>query len=590
MSFRQFVKFNRTVIKVTHVPILFVIFSYERVFLSKRTYSETDLVERQPRHQSKPLVFSVNKVPDAFSPGPRLLREPSVISFRKDRALEEVFRRPYRGDSTIRTTTGDRRNSSNAVDQWMEGAEVEGGASPPLEQPRSVVERLEKRRPSYRRSITSDEMRGGKRSRGLSSAVRSMPSDADIRSSVAPMRRPQRIEEENEDLLSPSSALRQETDADADDEINDESELAGPAIGESAVSVVVGKENRRPGSDSDGDEYFHTPKAGKSPLMQLSSPAVARLQNTPDFSPIGAMPQPRLRPKRIDHSRNTSTGTALFAPIDQSADTSTSGLQAKSSKPTTVRNSRNTGTSTPVPINLPSGQRTPKLKPARARPIMPPRQITAPNPPSGVGMAYINTSHAADRQPSFYARALDLASEIGDNKWGPSAVEAGGISGMPASFSEQLLRERDRERRKEEERRRTEDEEKGMVNRILLARMHTLEEGFREVLREVKDLTRSTAGSSRRDSDVDGAVVPVLRTPRKDQGEGKVRGSPKKGGKGKEVLRTGGGLRMEVGTAATPESVRAVAERSGNEEVRQVGDEERPGTAVRTPEPSSGRE
>jgi hypothetical protein len=590
MPFRQFVKFNRTVIKVTHFPILFVIFSYERVFLSKRTYSETDLVERQPRHQSKPLAFSVNKVPDAFSPGRRLLREPSVISFRKDRALEEVFRRPYRGGSTIRTTTGDRRNSSNAVDQWMEGAEVEGGASPPLEQPRSVVERLEKRRPSYRRSITSDEMRGGKRSRDLSSAVRSMPSDADIRSSVAPMRRPQRIEEENEDLLSPSSALRQETDADADDEINDESELAGPAIGESAVSVVVGKENRRPGSDSDRDEYFHTPKAGKSPLMQLSSPAVARLQNTPDFSPIGAMPQPRLRPKRIGHSRKTSTGTTLFAPIDQSADTSTSGLQAKSSKETTVRNSRNTGTSTPVPINLPSGQRTPKLKPARARPIMPPRQNTAPNPPSGVGMAYINASHAADRQPSFYARALDLASEIGDNKWGPSGVDAGGISGMPASFSEQLLRERERERRREEERRRTEDEEKGMVNRILLARMHTLEEGFREVLREVKDLTRSTAGSSRRDSDVDGAVVPVPRTPRKDQGEGKARGSPKKGGKGKEVLRTGVGLRMEVGTTGTPESVRAVVERSGNEDVRQVGDEERPGTAIRTPEPSSGIE
>ena len=203
-------------------------------------------------------------------------------------------------------------------------------------------------------------------------------------------------------------------------------------------------------------------------------------------------------------------------------------------------------------------------------------------------MAYINASHGADRQPSFYARALDLASEIGDNKFGPSNVDVGGISGMPASFSEQLLRERELERRREEERRRTEDEEKGMVNRILLARMHTLEEGFREVLREVKDLTRSTAGSSRRDSDVDGAVVAVPRTPRKD--EGKSRGSPKKGGKGKEVLRAVGGLRMEMGTTATPERLASLVERSRNEDVREVGDEERPGTAVRTPEPSSGRE
>ena len=86
------------------------------------------------------------------------------------------------------------------------------------------------------------------------------------------------------------------------------------------------------------------------------------------------------------------------------------------------------------------------------------------------------------------------------------------------------------------------------------------------------------------------AVVSVPRTSRKDQGEAKGRASPKKGGKGKEVLRAGGGLRMTPLTTSTPESVRSVVERSGNEEVRQIGGEERPGTAVRTPEPSSGRE
>ncbi|KAI7224140.1 hypothetical protein KC365_g10938 [Hortaea werneckii] len=102
------------------------------------------------------------------------------------------------------------------------------------------------------------------------------------------------------------------------------------------------------------------------------------------------------------------------------------------------------------------------------------------------------------RFPSFNARALDLASEIGDNKFGPSGLDAvaGGISGFPASFSEHFLRERELERRREEERRRGEEEEKGMVNRIMLARMHTLEEGFREVLREIKDLSSQKATGS----------------------------------------------------------------------------------------------
>jgi hypothetical protein len=159
---------------------------------------------------------------------------------------------------------------------------------------------------------------------------------------------------------------------------------------------------------------------------------------------------------------------------------------------------------------------------------------------------------------------------------------------MPASFSEQLLREREMERRREAERRRTEDEEKGMVNRILLARMHTLEEGFREVLKEVKDLTRSTANSSRRDSDID---VPQPRTPRKHSlSEGKARASPKKAPKGKEAQRPGGALRMEPLTTPSPESVRSTVEHSARDGAEASGEVLRPSTALQTPEPQSGRD
>jgi len=39
-----------------------------------------------------------------------------------------------------------------------------------------------------------------------------------------------------------------------------------------------------------------------------------------------------------------------------------------------------------------------------------------------------------------------------------------------------------------------------MVSRIMLARMTTLEEGFRDVLREVKGLRREDGGTSREES------------------------------------------------------------------------------------------
>lgn len=255
IPFRQYVKFNRTIIKATHFPILFAIFAYERTILSGYAYEPTDLIEKPAVSQSKPLAFSFNKAQEVFSPG-RRLREPSVISFHKDRALDEVFRRPYRG-STVRTTTREmdmeRRNSTNAVDKWMQLAENEGGASPPQEQPRSVLERLETRRPHFRRAATIDRFRN-KRNRELSTATKSVVSDPDFMAGTT-VRRPQRIEEESEVLETSTETLPQDTDADADaeDENIAESDHVTPNVGESAISIAE-KANKAPRMESD-DEY-----------------------------------------------------------------------------------------------------------------------------------------------------------------------------------------------------------------------------------------------------------------------------------------------------------------------------------------------
>ncbi|KAM0716948.1 hypothetical protein Q7P37_006800 [Cladosporium fusiforme] len=589
VPFRQYVKFNRTIIKITHFPVLFLIFSYERVLLSNLAYGPTDLVERPARSQRKPMAFSLSKAPDLFSPG-RRLREPSVVSFSKDRALDEVFRRPYKG-STMRTTAEgmdpERRNSTNVVDRWMQNADEQGGASPPVEQPRSIVERLENRKPPFRRANTGG-LRPSLLGRNFSTATKSVTSDPDLMSLRA-SKRPKRIAEEDETADELPDDQPQETDADGDDEhLEDESDNVTPGLGES-ISVLERKHSGTPGDDSES-EVFQTPAATRATYTPLSTAARARLRDPPD---ILQTTNPFLL-KRQQHQRNASSSTMLFAPQgDRDAAVSRPATRPSRSGQTSNRHtsSGGTGTGTATPhLNMPAGARTPKPKAARplARPGMGPRQNTAPN--TFGGLSFMDGPHHAHRQPSFNARALDLASEIGDNKF--NALGGGGpgggddFAGIPASFTEAFLRERTLERRRQEEQKRNEDEEKGMVNRIMLARMNTLEEGFREVLKEIKTIS-SSAAVSRRGSEGETVPFPGYRSrPKGDKVDG--RRSPKKvtrkTGKGKEAERPKSGLKEEEAAddaddTHSPVSVVGPGQHSKGGSVNtEVG--ERPGTAT----------
>src|SRR5688572_25376434 len=91
MSLRQYVSLNRALIKITHFPLLFCIYFYEKCFLAPDMYEATDLVDkpRRGRHHA----FSDPASRSAFfSPSIRI-REESVVGYQRDRALEEVFRR-----------------------------------------------------------------------------------------------------------------------------------------------------------------------------------------------------------------------------------------------------------------------------------------------------------------------------------------------------------------------------------------------------------------------------------------------------------------------------------------------------------------
>jgi ABC-type proline/glycine betaine transport system permease subunit len=489
VPFRKFVRFNRTIIKITHSPMLFAIFTYERLFLVRNAYTPMDLVERKaPRRGRLPAFTMKNSGP--FSPGTRL-REPSIVSFHKDRALEEVFRRPF--DMTTRTisqhSNPDQRKAT-VVDNWMQDMGDEGGASPPMEQPRSVLERLENRRPGIRRAQTSAN-RVSTVKRDFSANSRSVLSDPeDLASTIFPRPTPMRIEEET-DLEMEREDLPQETDADGDDELltNDGDNITATGYDRTPTGTPDLVERKGPSTTKPTvKDYFEG--ADLQTMSSVPNATRARLMSGEH--------------KREGHQRTVSQSTMVFSPIvEQGYTSSASERVPEPSRPTTAK--QHSGGSAPLLQSAPqsSGRKTPRTSnPSRPRPNMPNRlaQYTAPNIRFD---RFGDSTRRANRKPSFNALALDLASDYGDHHrrgLTPEPLSPGYQPSIPASFSEQMLRERevalDKERRRQEQRRRSQEEEKGMVGRIMLTRMNTLEEGFREILREVRDLAYTSRGTS----------------------------------------------------------------------------------------------
>ncbi|KAK2932533.1 hypothetical protein FoTM2_006991 [Fusarium oxysporum f. sp. vasinfectum] len=168
MPLRTFVWLNRTVIKVTHFPVLFCIYLYERYWLAPSMYEATDLVEHPVRERSRHISF-MDPVSRAaiFSPSIRV-REESVAGFQKDRALEEVFRR-LPDPLTLRTQRRqERRKTQTAIRNWMDqhddndaspgNWQTPDGAMPPWQRRSSVglARTTNLRRVSDVRSTASD--------------------------------------------------------------------------------------------------------------------------------------------------------------------------------------------------------------------------------------------------------------------------------------------------------------------------------------------------------------------------------------------------------------------------------------------------
>ncbi|KAI1130298.1 hypothetical protein F5Y10DRAFT_236249 [Nemania abortiva] len=525
MPIRQFVLLNRTVIKLTHWPILFLIFVYEKYYLASWIYEPTDLVENSGRGKSRALsIAGATSRASLFSPNIRT-REESIAGFQKDQALDEVFRRQPDAN-TIRTQRRqERRKTQTAIRNWMDQSD-------------EIGEQLSRwptidSRPSHslrRMSMSRDLPR---RFRTLSD-VRSAASDpADLISNNG---FPPRTSVDDNQIM--EHEPKDFTDADGDDELvtNDED----------YDDEVAGESRQENTSHVDQEDYFTTPMASRRHSVIPSS--IDSIDNpTVTVSPRmgGATRRQGL------HSRTLSTNTILYNPqeLSQQGPNSTSIAEEtmgprsrpKTSRMTTIEQSTSTGTHSP--------RRTQYATENVARPRPIPKSTL-----SRTALLAIDPPRQQRKLPS------SVNSDITGLLPGPKHE----LGAVPASFATQMamatgqLRGLQRTSSAERDR-----ENADRMSRLVLARMKTLEESFADVAREVQ-LMRSAVPtaqnsadetSSAADShDTNANLSAPSRFSRKSRGQRKTRARSAKEeeivfegastyqeqrtkGKGKEVMR-----------------------------------------------------
>ncbi|KAL9607743.1 MAG: hypothetical protein Q9167_007373 [Letrouitia subvulpina] len=477
VPFRQFVRINRTVIKVTHFPILLAVYVYERIILRGASFEPSELIEPRGRTQTKDgRLFAAGL--SLFSPKVNRLREPSVATFQKDRALAEVFRRPFR-DNTVRNTqrSMDQRKTSNVVTHWMHGMGPNGTASPPLEQDRSVVDRLEARKLAHSRSQLLQRRRQTGRSRDVTAATLSVMSDPEEFFATSALENISH-HRENSELPSMSvSDMPHHTDGDGDDELvtNDEDEYM--TLDRQPTPMSGAKSNNSKYNNLAEDYFQHTPVP--TPRKPTLLPKQTQLLSPPADQRVSTAAQKR--PSQAGHRRQTSTNTIIHDPTPYYNGSSSS----PSRKATTARNSaKNAATGDGAMTPGSAGRRTPKRQLAKPRPIMPPRTAFQ-SAPNLAGMLMLDSRRPRD--PSF---AMELGSDLGDNK----AIGGGFVGAVSSSFATQMAYATGAMRAGQAAVDGHDDQQR--MNKLMLARFNQLEEGFREVIKEVKDWRRGDVKSA----------------------------------------------------------------------------------------------
>lgn len=450
MPIREFVALNRWIIKLTHWPLLFSIFIYEKYFLASRLYEPTDLVENSGRTRTRAISFADPASRSAlFSPNLRA-REESGVGIQKDRALDEVFRHPP-GPGTLRfQRRQERRQSQTAIRDWMDQNMDEDDAEmgEPLTHWPTMDSRL------------SGSHRLHRRLRHLSDG-RSVASDpADMQSHTGFSqggfgRYSMRQQQEQTDV-----------DADGDDELvtNDEDE---------DENVATKSETH------EEEDYFTTPVASRFTTMVPSSVSSRPSITSPRRLNASMSPRGGQSRRQGMHSRTISTNTILYAPQEMARKMASPPPAPE--QPIASRSRPKTGQLNKVmsPLARSPKKAVPAMNAAaaaaaRPRPIPAHAAHTAPNRPSLLGLERRLSSDMG----------VDLASDLGAD---PNLFGA-----VPSSFQTQMalatgqLKGLGRGASSHHER-----ESADRMTKLVLARMKTLEEGLADVVREMR-IARST--------------------------------------------------------------------------------------------------
>lgn len=469
MPFRKFIKINRTVIKVTHLPILFSIYFYERTILNANSFEPTDLVERYgPPHFGQRQSNPENRNnPGAVRPKTnRFVREPSIATHQKDQALEEVFRRPFNTTSYRGSQRSPRRRgSANVVSNWMQDIEHDDHIHPPEEQNQQVVERLEAPRFNKPRFHRHGDLTGNLRY--FTETTRSAASDPEDFLDSDIYRPGPTVMASNPSVSRSKRRSSRQTDIDGDDELTS--------------------------SDNGHDDHSATETVSESGLQSndgnvLSSTTINWGSATPRFTPsrpstarlLSRKNSPARRPRTPQrrHIREPSGATVLYNPIGTRiptgplsnssyyTDPESFDFERRSPQARRNRNSRDMMHSRPQPIALSRSQ-----------------YMSVPDTPGH----WRKQSPPEHRRHSFFA--MDLGSDLGDNK----AVAGGFAGAMPGSLVTQMGYAAGGFKPPNQRNGDNQD----MLSKLVLARMKTLEEGFQEVIKEVKDLRRDGDGRAR---------------------------------------------------------------------------------------------
>jgi hypothetical protein len=373
---RDFVKLNRTLIKITHFPILWSICFYERMILSSSIIDPTELVEAA-NGRSTAVLRARNERQSRFDTFHRLTREPSIATYQQDRVLEELFRRPFRQQSMQDIgESPDGRRKNTMVKNWMQGMDTidELTPKPPMAL-RRANSPLHRNYTETTRSVVASDPEEFLNHGNL----HPVPEHSILRSATARLGR----------YASHATDVEGDDEKSSDENHDDESDEYPDG---SILNSLNAGNTPRPSSKS-------------TPKFFSSRPSTA-VYNSRKNSPTRNRPVSGHR-----HGRNASSVTVLHNHHPQDDDSTDDAL---------------------------------------------------PGPSSASPLKALDTENSALPQRSSFMATPNFNRTIGS--------DIGDVGVLPSSLATQIAIDGD------------------VLGRLVLARMQNIEAGFREVLKEVKDL------------------------------------------------------------------------------------------------------